>query len=103
MNGTNSKKGIGDSKKWRITNVNKDFKFCETYPSIIVVPSITSDKELELIAEFRSKNRIPVLCWVKFEQNEHYGAIFRSSQPLCGMSGKRNYYDENYYHVARWW
>lgn len=91
--------GIGDSKKWRITNVNKDFKFCETYPSIIVVPSITSDKELELIAEFRSKNRIPVLCWVKFEQNEHYGAIFRSSQPLCGMSGKRNYYDENYLKV----
>ena len=49
---------------------------------------------MELIAEFRSKSRIPVLSWIKYDDNNQTGAILRSSQPLCGMSGKRNQYDE---------
>ena len=61
-----------------------------------MVPQITTDKELELIGEFRSKNRIPVLSWIKYENETYGGAILRSSQPLCGMSGKRNFFDENY-------
>jgi hypothetical protein len=57
---------------------------------------VTTDKELELIGEFRSKNRIPVLSWIKYQNGIHGGAILRSSQPLCGMSGKRSFFDENY-------
>jgi hypothetical protein len=88
--------GVVKSKNWRITKINSDFKFSETYPSVLVVPMITTDKELELIGEFRSKNRIPVLSWIKYDvESEAYGgAILRSSQPLCGMSGKRNFFDE---------
>lgn len=89
-------KGINESKKWRITNINSNFKFCETYPSVLVVPFVTTNKELELISEFRSKNRIPVLSWIKYENGIHGGAILRSSQPLCGMAGKRSTFDENY-------
>ena len=58
--------GVNDTKsKWRITTINKDYKYCETYPNLLAVCHSTSDKELELIAEFRSRNRIPVLSWVK--------------------------------------
>ena len=58
--------GVNESKsKWRITTINKDYKYCETYPNLLAVCHSTSDKELELIAEFRSRNRIPVLSWVK--------------------------------------
>ena len=83
-----------DSKAWRISNINLNYTFCETYPSLFAVPSSTSDKELELVAEFRSKGRIPVLSWIK--PNSQNVAILRSSQPLCGLSGKRSYWDEIY-------
>ncbi len=86
--------GLTDSKKWRITSLNQDYTFCDTYPSLLVVPSSTSDKELELVSEFRSKNRLPVLSWVKYENRNV--AILRSSQPLCGVTGKRSFWDEMY-------
>lgn len=83
-----------NSKKWRLTNINQNYTFCETYPALLVVPSTISDKELELVAEFRSKNRIPVLSWVKPDNLNV--AIMRSSQPLCGVTGKRSFWDESY-------
>lgn len=86
--------GLSDSKKWRFTYLNKNYTFCETYPNLLVVPNSTSDKELELISEFRSKNRLPVLSWVKPENRNV--AIMRSSQPLCGVTGKRSFWDEMY-------
>jgi hypothetical protein len=85
--------GLNDCPKWRISTINNEFKFCETYPSLFVVPSSTTDNDLERVGEFRSKNRIPVLSWIKPVTN---AAILRSSQPLCGMSGKRNFWDENF-------
>jgi len=107
--------GVNDTKsKWRITTINKDYKYCETYPNLLAVCHSTSDKELELIAEFRSRNRIPVLSWVKsssttattanindntnsqIDNTKSNPAIMRSSQPLCGMSGKRSMWDEMY-------
>lgn len=86
--------GLLDSKKWRFTDLNKNHTFCETYPALLVVPSSTSDKELELVSEFRSKNRIPVLSWAKPDNRNV--AIMRSSQPLCGVTGKRSFWDEMY-------
>jgi hypothetical protein len=85
--------GLNDCPKWRISTINNEFRFCETYPSLFVVPSSSTDNDLERVGEFRSKNRIPVLSWIKPVTN---AAILRSSQPLCGMSGKRNFWDENY-------
>jgi myotubularin-related protein 1/2 len=87
-------KGVLNSKKWRISELNENYAFCDTYPKWLVVPSSTSDEELKLIGEFRSRNRIPVLSWLSKSENENYASILRSSQPLCGMSGKRNYWDE---------
>lgn len=86
--------GLLDSKKWRFTSINKNYTFCETYPSLLVVPTSTSDKELELISEFRSKCRLPVLSWVKPDNRNV--AIMRSSQPLVGVTGKRSFWDEMY-------
>lgn len=90
-------KGILNSKKWRITKVNQDYKFCDTYPNVFVVPHSSGDNELNLVSEFRSRNRIPVLSWIKNDiLNNKNPAIIRSSQPLCGMSGKRSLWDEMY-------
>ncbi|RNA15125.1 Myotubularin-related [Brachionus plicatilis] len=84
--------GIGD--QWRMSNANQNFELCETYPRKLCVPSFVTDEELRLVAQFRSKNRLPVLSWTS--ESKHFGGILRSSQPLCGMSGKRSLYDEDY-------
>ncbi|CAH6780033.1 Mtm1 [Phodopus roborovskii] len=83
---------------WRITFINKCYELCDTYPALLVVPYRTSDDDLRRVATFRSRNRIPVLSWI---HPENKMVIMRCSQPLVGMSGKRNKDDEKYLDVIR--
>nr|XP_021539090.1 myotubularin isoform X3 [Neomonachus schauinslandi] len=83
---------------WRITFINKCYELCDTYPALLVVPYRASDDDLRRVATFRSRNRIPVLSWIHPENNT---VIVRCSQPLVGMSGKRNKDDEKYLDVIR--
>ena len=78
-------------KGWRITNINKDYEFCDTYPSVLVVPSKISDNVLKYAREFRSRNRIPVLSYF---HPVNGCTITRSSQPLSGITRKTNVQDE---------
>ena len=73
--------------------VNKNYELCSTYPNILVFPKvIASDKEfLFEAAKFRSKNRMPVLCWFDKSSN---ASIIRCSQPLVGLVGSRSTKDE---------
>ncbi|KAM5221320.1 myotubularin isoform 2-T2 [Ctenodactylus gundi] len=83
---------------WRITFINKCYELCDTYPALLVVPYLASDEDLRRVAAFRSRNRIPVLSWI---HPENKMVIVRCSQPLVGMSGKRNKDDEKYLDVIR--
>ena len=78
-------------KGWRITTINKDYTFCDTYPAFLVVPSKISDNVLKYAREFRSRNRIPVLSYLHPINN---CTITRSSQPLSGITRKTNVQDE---------
>lgn len=78
-------------KGWRVTHINKDYTFCETYPAFLVVPSKISDNVLKYAREFRSRNRIPVLSYLHPVNN---CTITRSSQPLAGITRKTNVQDE---------
>ncbi|KND92609.1 Phosphoinositide 3-phosphatase [Tolypocladium ophioglossoides CBS 100239] len=78
-------------KGWRITNINKDYSFCDTYPAFLVVPSKISDNVLKYAREFRSRNRVPVLSYIHPVNN---CTITRSSQPLSGITRKTNVQDE---------
>ncbi|XP_007664017.3 myotubularin isoform X2 [Ornithorhynchus anatinus] len=84
--------------QWRITFINKRYELCDTYPSLLVVPYNSTDDDLRKVASFRSRSRIPVLSWI---HPENKTVIMRSSQPLVGMSGKRNKDDEKYLDVIR--
>ncbi|KAL2768051.1 myotubularin isoform 3 [Daubentonia madagascariensis] len=83
---------------WRITFINKCYELCDTYPALLVVPYRASDDDLRRVATFRSRNRIPVLSWI---HPENKTVIVRCSQPLVGMSGKRNKDDEKYLDIIR--
>ncbi|ODV88779.1 hypothetical protein CANCADRAFT_32262 [Tortispora caseinolytica NRRL Y-17796] len=76
---------------WRLSKINSDYKFCETYPSEIVVPATISDSVLKYAAKFRSKNRLPALSYF---HRMNKCTITRSSQPLVGLKQNRSIQDE---------
>ncbi|KAF4123253.1 myotubularin-related protein 6/7/8 [Geosmithia morbida] len=76
---------------WRITTINNDYSFCDTYPAFLVVPSKISDNVLKYAREFRSRNRVPVLSYIHPVNN---CTITRCSQPLSGITRKANVQDE---------
>ncbi|GMG20283.1 unnamed protein product [Ambrosiozyma monospora] len=77
--------------KWRVTNLNKNYKLCATYPSQLIVPKSISDNNLVHTVKFRSKNRFPALCYY-YKANG--STITRCSQPLVGLKQNRSYQDE---------
>ena len=52
------------NKQWLISNVNQNYRICDTYPPILGLPARTTLDELHMVAKFRSKGRIPVLSWI---------------------------------------
>lgn len=78
-------------KGWRVTHINKDYTFCDTYPAFLVVPSKISDNVLKYAKDFRSRCRIPTLSYIHPVNN---CTITRSSQPFAGITRKTNVQDE---------
>jgi len=78
---------------WRLSDVNKDYSMCGSYPRALVVPRLINDKEVLQCATFRSEGRIPSLTW---GNGSHAGSIWRSSQPKVGLQGNQNSYDEKF-------
>lgn len=78
---------------WKISKINEQYEFCDSYPAILAVPAQATDEDLRQVAAFRSRGRIPVLSWM---HPESQATITRSSQPLVGVGGKRCREDERY-------
>ncbi|KAG5440913.1 hypothetical protein PCK2_000068 [Pneumocystis canis] len=86
------RQGIGTrTKNWRITDINKDYVLCSTYPSVLVVPSKISDNVIRYASKFRSKGRFPVLTYIHSSNN---CSITRSAQPMVGIKQNRSLQDE---------
>ena len=64
---------------------------CPTYPSTVVVPASMSADEITEVARFRSKKRLPVAVWMHPRTK---AVLSRCSQPMVGVSAKRNNTDE---------
>lgn len=78
---------------WRITKINEGYTVCDSYPAVWAVPKGASDDQLRNVANFRSRNRLPVLSWI---HPKSLATISRCSQPLVGVSGKKSSEDEAY-------
>lgn len=50
----------GENVPWRVSEANKDYGMCETYPTLLGVPAAVSDEGLIQASQFRSKGRLPV-------------------------------------------
>ncbi|KAM6973277.1 myotubularin-related protein 9 [Aplochiton taeniatus] len=83
---------LGESQdKWRLSEVNKDYSVCPSYPPVVIVPSAIDDDTLKKSARFRQGGRFPVLCYY---HRKNGMVIMRSGQSLAGANGKRCIEDE---------
>jgi myotubularin-related protein 1/2 len=80
-------------KKLRITKINKNFELCSSYPRDLIVPDFITDEQLKEASTFRTKNRIPALCWYNSDNNT---SLWRSSQTKSGVTSQRNKSDEDF-------
>eukprot|EP01083_Nonionella_stella_P045915 123022_1 len=80
------------SDNYRMSLTNTEYELCDTYPRILVVPAAFPDNDISAVAEFRARQRIPVLCWKRRHTDV---AIFRCSQPRVGVRLARCEADEN--------
>lgn len=77
--------------RFRITTVNEQYELCASYPHRLLTLKSISDDLLMECAEFRSKNRVPVVSWY----DSTTGAmLLRSSQPMPGITGTSSPADE---------
>lgn len=85
-----ARQGVPNSK-WRVTEINSNYEYCESYPHFLVVPASISDEDLKEVFAFRSKGRIPALCF-RYAANDT--TLCRCSQPLAGITKNRCKADE---------
>lgn len=78
---------------FRISDLNRKFEVCRTYPEFLIVPYMIADREIQECSTFRTKNRFPVLSYYYRQSG---GCIWRSSQPKSGITNIRNHSDEKY-------
>lgn len=89
--GNGAEEPIG-CRQWKVTDLNKDYKLCESYPKLSIVPKSISDTVLKHTVKYRSKNRFPALSYY-YKKNGC--TIVRCSQPLVGIKQNRSIQDEN--------
>ncbi|KAI5963768.1 YMR1 [Candida pseudojiufengensis] len=74
-----------NQKYWRKTTINEDYKFCPSYPSIMIVPASITNNVLKHAGKFRSKQRIPAVVY-KHKSSVNGNVIARCAQPLVGLN-----------------
>lgn len=72
------------TKYWATTDINQNFKLCDTYPQVLCVPIAAKKDLLQGSAAFRSKGRLPVLSYL----HSNGATISRCSQPLSGLNSR---------------
>lgn len=90
--------GVNPNKpdcRWRFLD-NSTAEYCETYPETLVVPKELSLITIKACANFRSRNRLPVLVWCNTRRS---ATLWRCSQPKTGIRTSRCVEDEDYLRV----
>lgn len=54
---------VSQTDEWRLSEVNKDFSVCSSYPPLVAVPKDIDDDALRKVATFRHGGRFPVLSY----------------------------------------
>ncbi|XP_077076369.1 myotubularin-related protein 9 isoform X1 [Siphateles boraxobius] len=82
---------LSQTDEWRLSEVNKDFSVCPSYPSLLTVPKDIDDESLCKAASFRHGGRFPMLSYY---HKKNGMVMMRAAQPLTGTNGRRCKEDE---------
>lgn len=85
-------------EKWHVSDLNREYSVCATYPSQVYTPVSIDAKTLTACAQFRSKGRMIALSWYNPAKGN---AICRSSQPNVGLQNKHSEADESVIRAVR--
>ncbi|VBB30109.1 unnamed protein product [Acanthocheilonema viteae] len=80
--------GVADDQKWKITDFNTGYKYCDTYPECLCVPSATTTQTLIGSCKFRSRARLPVLTYFHRPNAASISRLVLCAQPLTGFSAR---------------
>ncbi|XP_068134732.1 myotubularin-related protein 7 isoform X1 [Hyperolius riggenbachi] len=84
MNEEYNRMGVNNSL-WQLSDVNRDYRVCDTYPTELYVPKPASVPIIVGSSKFRSRGRFPALSYYCQDSD---ASICRSSQPLSGFSAR---------------
>ena len=73
----------------RFTDINANFDLCPTYPELLVVHQNCDDNLLRKAADYRTKNRLPVVTYY-YKKNKCRSIMWRSSQNKGGLGNKNS-------------
>ncbi|XP_028414380.1 uncharacterized protein LOC114537531 [Dendronephthya gigantea] len=79
------------NEHWRLSEMNLTYRTCQSYPKLFYIPAGVEDGILQKCAAFRSKGRLPVLCWFNKTKGNF---IMRCAQPRTGPRKKFSVDDE---------
>jgi hypothetical protein len=97
--------------RWRLSDVNKQYSLCNTYPPVLVVPASLSNNDIWKvvtllgfhpgaypfqIAGFRSRGRVPTVVY----RHPNDTVLIRCAQPRTGFTGTRCEEDERLFHMT---
>ena len=68
---------------WCISDLNWQYKLCDTYPQHVVLPKVLTPDEITAAAQERSRERLPSLVWL---HPTNKIPLCRAAQPLAGLS-----------------
>ena len=86
----------GQKCPFRISEINKDYNYIETYPQYLIEPRNISDETIKTAAEYRTKRRVPTLSYYFYNPNsKSIAGIWRSSQAKSGILKSKNQEDIN--------
>lgn len=73
--------------EWRLSEVNKDFSVCPSYPALLTVPKDVDDDTLRKVATFRHGGRFPVLSYYHKKNGmvSAWGMKFTFTFCRCGL------------------
>ena len=54
-----TRQGVFKEEKLKFSNINSQFKICESYPEYLVVPSDLNSSDIEDSSKFRMRGRFP--------------------------------------------
>jgi myotubularin-related protein 1/2 len=93
-----TRQGALRTGQYALSTLNVSYEFSPTYPAVLCLPAALDVEEVNKIKAFRSKGRIPTLC---FYHRANGAVILRSAQPLAGVVGWRCHEDEKLLRCSR--